>query len=177
MTAIFETLYFQDLSNDILHALKFQKFQSLKPKNGMCNHLATTNQAGQKNCNRFWLRFFWHSFLLVLAPSMSCVPSVMELKTISWSLTFKLFQILNTLPTPLPQTKWRMWKHLVYHSQKQTQINVEFKYPCSLQRTTSQYSWTWGFLIHWIPWKCCPKANIASSYWRLTNHEEGYSNK
>jgi hypothetical protein len=41
---------FQDLSNGILQAPKFLKFQLVKPKE-ICSHLATAEQAGQKNRN------------------------------------------------------------------------------------------------------------------------------
>jgi hypothetical protein len=41
---------FQDLSNGILQAPKFQKFQLVKPKK-ICSHLVTAKQACQNNCN------------------------------------------------------------------------------------------------------------------------------
>jgi hypothetical protein len=41
---------FQDLSDGILQAPKFQKFQLVKLKK-ICSHLANAGQAGQKNCN------------------------------------------------------------------------------------------------------------------------------
>jgi hypothetical protein len=41
---------FQDLSNGILQAPKFQKFQLVKPKK-ICSRLVTAEHAGQKNCN------------------------------------------------------------------------------------------------------------------------------
>jgi hypothetical protein len=41
---------FQDISNGILQASKFQKFQVIKPKK-ICSCLATAEQVGQKNCN------------------------------------------------------------------------------------------------------------------------------
>jgi hypothetical protein len=42
--------YFQDLSNGLLQAPKFQKIQLVKPKI-ICNRLATTEHAGQKSCS------------------------------------------------------------------------------------------------------------------------------
>ena len=41
---------FQDLSNGVLQAPKFQKFQLVKPKRS-CSCVAIAKQAGQKNCN------------------------------------------------------------------------------------------------------------------------------
>jgi hypothetical protein len=41
---------FQDLSNGVSQAPKFQKFQLVKPKR-ICSCLAIAEQAGQKNCN------------------------------------------------------------------------------------------------------------------------------
>jgi hypothetical protein len=41
---------FQDLSNGILQAPKFQNFKLVKPKK-ICSRLVTAEQAGQKNCN------------------------------------------------------------------------------------------------------------------------------
>ena len=56
---------FGDLSNGILQAPKFLKFQLVRPKT-MCNRLATTEQAGQKNRNgkstcfsQWFLRVNW----------------------------------------------------------------------------------------------------------------------
>lgn len=49
----------RNTSNDILHAPKTFKILVKKWKWKIWNCLATTDQAGQKNCIRFWLRFFW----------------------------------------------------------------------------------------------------------------------
>jgi hypothetical protein len=37
-------------------------FEIEKLQNKYCGRLAIANQAGQKNCNQFWLRFFWAKF-------------------------------------------------------------------------------------------------------------------
>ena len=55
-TGILKNHIFKTLFNSTLHAPKFLKIQSLNQKNKQIySHLATTNQASQKNHNWFWL--------------------------------------------------------------------------------------------------------------------------
>jgi len=70
---------FQDHLNNILQVLKFQNFQLVKRKK-ICNRLATTEQAGQKNCNGKTTMFSTNALPLTLVEvkhSKSCEFAVL----------------------------------------------------------------------------------------------------
>ena len=91
----------QDLSNGIIQAPKFLKFQLVKPKT-ICSCLVIAEHAGQKNCNGKMTTGFFHNV------SYECIEGKLEIFLLvvmsigdDWMLDLMIIYIKKTIAKAL----------------------------------------------------------------------------